>query len=217
MAPKMIPISEKMPEEMLDDETESEDTESEEPSEPSYPESLPELEEATPQPSEEPEEESEEAEEAEEAEEEAEEAPAPEPEPAPKKKPAASAAAMSLTKERALMLFAEALLDHAATDRPSLQQVEAKLKAWSEIAYAEESYEQKRAIEFSEAHDEPQAVREANYRTFVQDREAILQRWISATHAQRYEISRELTALEVPESIKEGVMTQRLFTRTVMK
>ena len=203
MAPKMIPISEKMPEEMLDDETESEDTESEEPSEPSYPESLPELEEATPQSSEE---------EAEEAEEEAEEEP--EPAPAPKKK---RVAGMSLTKERALMLFAEALLDHAATDRPSLQQVEAKLKAWSEIAYAEESYEQKRAIEFSEAHDEPQAVREANYRTFVQDREAILQRWISATHAQRYEISRELTALEVPESIKEGVMTQRLFTRTVMK
>jgi len=209
----MIPISEKMPEEMLDDETESEDTESEEPSEPSYPESLPELEEATPQPSEEPEEESEEAEE---PEEEAEEEPEPEPEPAPapKKKRVAE---MSLTKERALMLFAEALLDHAATDRPSLQQVEAKLKAWSEIAYAEESYEQKRAIEFSEAHDEPQAVREANYRTFVQDREAILQRWISATHAQRYEISRELTALEIPESIKEGVMTQRLFTRTVMK
>ena len=212
MAPKMIPIPEKMPEEMLDDESDSESEE--ESSEPTYPESLPELEEGTPVPSEEAEEEPEEPKEPEESEESEE---SEEPEEAPKRPATQRRSAMSLTKEEALMQFAEALLDHAATDRPSLQQVEAKLKSWSEIAHAGESYEQKRAIEFAEAHDEPQAVREANYRTYVQDREAILQRWVSATHAQRYEISRELTALEVPESIKEGVMTQRLFTRTVMK
>lgn len=120
-------------------------------------------------------------------------------------------------KERALMTFARALMDHAATDRPSFQDVERAFKAWDDLAGAEDTARHERSVAFAEAYDEPQKVREANYRTFVQDREAILRRWAGATRGERQEISRELMALPVPETIRDGVMRQALFTHTAMK
>lgn len=140
--------------------------------------------------------------------------------PVAEKKPAAplpDPTEFGLQKEEALMRFAEALMDHAATDRPSFQDVERAFKAWDDLAGAEDTAQHQRAVAFAEAYDEPQKVREANYRTYVQDREAILRRWAGATRGERQEISRELMALQVPETIRDGVMKQVLFTNTAMK
>lgn len=138
-------------------------------------------------------------------------------EPAAPEGPLPNPADFTAEKERALMTFARALMDHAATDRPSFQDVERAFKAWDDLAGAEDTARHERSVAFAEAYDEPQKVREANYRTFVQDREAILRRWAGATRGERQEISRELMALPVPETIRDGVMRQALFTHTAMK
>ena len=112
------------------------------------------------------------------------------------------------------MKFALALLDHAASGRPEERVVAKALDSWRAAAADEETAAQAAEIRYEETQARPQAAREANYREFVQGREAILQRWERATHAQRRDINRELLAYPVPESIAAGVNAQRVFTKT---
>lgn len=120
-----------------------------------------------------------------------------------------------LASDAAAVRFARALLDHAASGRPEERAVTAALDRWREAAAAEQEAEQAAEIRYEDEIARPQAVREADYRAFVQGREQILRRWEAATHAQRRDIQRELLAYAMPDSLAEaGVHAQRLFTKT---
>lgn len=120
-----------------------------------------------------------------------------------------------LPSDAAALAFARALLDHAASGRPDERAVAGALDAWREAAGAEETAAHEAELRYDETHARPQATREADYRAFVQGREAILRRWERATHAQRRDVERELLAYAPPETIAEvGVHAQKVFTKT---
>jgi len=119
-----------------------------------------------------------------------------------------------VASDEAAVKFAAALLDHAASGRPEERVVAKALDNWRAAAADEETAAQAAEIRYDETEERPQATREADYRAFVQDRAAILQRWERATHAQRRDINRELLALPIPETIAAGVNAQRVFTKT---